>query len=227
MDNDWSRGRIGARPKTAGTTTAPRAQPGFSPLGLGARDGVLYVPKSHDAKRPAPLIVMLHGAGGAGARAARMLQSFADRDGMLLLAPDSLGQTWDLLERNTGPDVERIDSALESLFDRFAIDDKHLAIAGFSDGASYALTLGVANGDLFTHVLAFSPGFLAATAQVGEPRFFVSHGRADNVLPIAQCSRRLVPQLKRAGYDVDYREFEGGHTVPSDIADDAIAWFLA
>jgi predicted esterase len=68
---------------------------------------------------------------------------------------------------------------------------------------------------------------LAATAQVGQPRFFVSHGRADDVLPIARCSRRLVPQLKRAGYDVDYREFEGGHTVPGNIAHDAMAWFLS
>ncbi len=31
---------------------------------------------------------------------------------------------------------------------------------GFSDGASYALSLGVPNGDLFTHIVAFSPGFM-------------------------------------------------------------------
>jgi predicted esterase len=38
-----------------------------------------------------------------------------------------------------------------------------LAVSGFSDGASYALSIGPANGDLFTHVMAFSPGFADLT----------------------------------------------------------------
>jgi len=36
---------------------------------------------------------------------------------------------------------------------------------GFSDGASYALSVGITNGDLFTHVIAFSPGFVAPARQ--------------------------------------------------------------
>jgi len=33
-----------------------------------------------------------------------------------------------------------------------------------------------------------------------------------------------VPGLKRRGYDVTFREFEGGHQVPPDIARDAMRW---
>jgi phospholipase/carboxylesterase len=33
-----------------------------------------------------------------------------------------------------------------------------------------------------------------------------------------------VPQLRRAGYDVRYREFDGPHTVPGDIAREALDW---
>jgi predicted esterase len=47
------------------------------------------------------------------------------------------------------------------------------------------------------------------------------------VLPIAHCSRKLVPQLERAGYDVRYREFDGPHAVPPAIAREALAWFAA
>jgi len=47
------------------------------------------------------------------------------------------------------------------------------------------------------------------------------------VLPIDQCSRRIVPMLRRAGYDVRYDEFEGGHTVPPAIASAAVDWLLA
>ena len=43
--------------------------------------------------------------------------------------------------------------------------------------------------------------------------------------PIDHCSRRIVPQLKQAGYDVRYREFDGPHTMPPEIAREALAWF--
>ena len=35
------------------------------------------------------------------------------------------------------------------------------------------------------------------------------------------------PQLERAGYEVSYREFEGGHVVPPDIGREAANWFAA
>ncbi len=55
---------------------------------------------------------------------------------------------------------------------------------GFSDGASYALSIGLTNGDLFTHVVAFSPGFASPVTYTGKPPVFVSHGTHDEVLPI-------------------------------------------
>ena len=122
--------------------------------------------------------------------------------------------------------MEAIDRALQETFSRCAVDPARLAVGGFSDGASYALSLGIDNGDLFTHVLAFSPGFMAPSVRVGAPRFFVSHGTRDGVLPIERCSRRIVPQLERAGYEVTYREFDGGHTVPPVIALEAADLFV-
>jgi phospholipase/carboxylesterase len=107
------------------------------------------------------------------------------------------------------------------------VDPARLAVGGFSDGASYALSLGLTNDDLFSHVLAFSPGFMAPAGQAGTPRIFVSHSTDDGVLPIDRCSRRVVPRLERAGYDVTYREFEGAHTVPPEIALEAVGWFDA
>jgi phospholipase/carboxylesterase len=85
--------------------------------------------------------------------------------------------------------------------------------------------LGITNGDLFTRVLAFSPGFMAPAGQRGSPRVFISHGTHDGVLPIDSCSRRIVPRLERAGYDVRYREFDGGHTIAPEIALEAVNWF--
>ncbi len=215
-------GHLAARP---GPRTAAAA-PGLHRLGLDSgRDALLYVPDGLAADEPAPLVLMLHGAGGTGQGVLGIAQALADELGMVVLAPDSRGRTWDIILGEYGPDVAFLDQALEAAFARVAVDAKRMAVGGFSDGASYALSLGVANGDLFTHVLAFSPGFMAPPAQRGAPRVYVAHGTGDTVLPIERCSRRLAPRLQNAGYALLYREFEGPHTVPAAVAREAFAWF--
>jgi phospholipase/carboxylesterase len=181
------------------------------PLMLGsARDSYLYVPATYQAEHLAPLVLLLHGAGRHARQGLELLRSLAQAAGLLLLAPASREHTWDLLEGHRyGPDLALIDRALERTFSRYAVAPERVAIGGFSDGASYALSLGITNGDLFTHVIAFSPGFMAPAGHTGSPRIFISHGTRDGVLPIDRCSRRIVPQLERAGYDVLYREFDG------------------
>ena len=216
-------GVLHARP---GWRSAP-AGPGLRRLGLDARrDALLYVPAGLEADAPAPLAMMLHGAGGNGNNAFGMMRPLADEHGIVLLAPDSRGRTWDVILGAYGPDVAFLDRALSATFEHVAVDAERVAIGGFSDGASYALSLGVANGELFTHVLAFSPGFMAPPAQRGAPRIYVSHGTEDAVLPIDPCSRSVVPRLQAAGYDVLYREFPGPHTVPADVAHEAAEWFI-
>jgi phospholipase/carboxylesterase len=199
---------------------------GLRPLGLGSgRDGLLYVPAGQDVTKEAPLAITLHGAGGDARSGLSHFIGLADEFGLVLLSPASRGRTWDVLEGGYGPDVGFIDRALGKTFDRLAVDPGRLAVTGFSDGASYALSLGLTNGDLFTHVIAFSPGFATPADRRGEPPVFVSHGTRDRVLPIERCSRKIVPQLEREGYEVRYREFDGPHTVPEAVAREALGWF--
>lgn len=219
-----ARGRLLARPGPVGSGgAAPSLAAGPRPIGLGGRrDGLLRAPEA-GGDAPPLLIVMLHGAGGTAAGALRLIEGAAP--GALILAPDSRGSTWDLIRGGYGPDVSFLDAALREVFGCHRVDPRRVALAGFSDGASYALSLALANGDLFTHVLAFSPGFYAPPERpvAGRPSVFVSHGVADEVLPIEPCSRRLVPRLRAAGYPVRYREFPGGHSVPAAIAAEAVA----
>ena len=219
--------RLLARPGRPGSAPAERTEPGFQDLRLERqRDGVLYIPSDYRADRPAPLVVLLHGAGGSARPALAPFRALADDAGMILLAVDSRRQTWDVIQGGYGPDVAFLDRALELTFSLCAVDPARIAAQGFSDGASYALSLGITNGDLFTHVIAFSPGFLAPTRQHGMPKIFVSHGTRDVVLAIDSASRRIVPQLRDAGYDVVYREYDGTHTVPDAVAREAVDWFV-
>jgi phospholipase/carboxylesterase len=220
-EDGYGSGRLSARPGLP-TEAGPL---GLQPLGLGdPRDGLVYVPAGYRPDQPAPLVLMLHGAGGSAQRGLAPLRDLADEAGLILLAVDSRGRSWDVVLGRFGPDVAFIDRALAWTFARYAVDAGRVVAEGFSDGASYALSLGIANGDLFTHLPAFSPGFVAAESAGGTPRLFISHGVSDEVLPIDRCSRRIVPLLRQGGYDVRYREFEGGHTVPPDMVREALGW---
>jgi phospholipase/carboxylesterase len=218
-------GRLKARPHPP--TRPDRATLGPHKLGLGAgdRDGLVFIPARYDPTRPTPLMLLLHGAGGNAEKVLRTFRDRADQDGVILIVPDSRGPTWDLAIQHTfGPDVDFVDRALAMAFDRWNIDPARVAIAGWSDGASYALSLGITNGDLFGQILAFSPGFAAPGAATGRPRVFVSHGNQDHVLPIQRSSGRMVPILEQNGYDVRYKVFEGDHELPGFVLDAAFAW---
>jgi phospholipase/carboxylesterase len=211
------------------TFKAPRQKvaPGQQPLGLGeasGRDGLLIVPANYRPESAAPLLVLLHGASGS-ARRVTSLFSVADELGIIVLAPESRDRTWDAIRGEFGPDIDFLNRALTHTFDCCAVDKRRLAIGGFSDGASYGLSVGLASGDLFTHIVACSPGFVIPGPTRGKPRIFMSHGTADKILPIDTTSRRIVPELKRAGYQITYREFEGPHTVTPAISREALEWF--
>jgi predicted esterase len=221
--DDANEGRLSARPTANVRSTAA----GLHALGLArGRDAVLHLPPDA-SEAPRPLLVLLHGAGGSGEGVLRRVGAAADEAGVVVLSPDSRGSTWDAISGGFGPDVTFLNRALERVFETVSVDPVRIAVGGFSDGASYALSLGLINGDLFARVVAFSPGFIVNGTSHGTPRFFISHGTADPILPIDQTSRRIVPALKRRGYDVTFREFDGGHQVPPDIAKDGLRWVAA
>lgn len=216
-------GRIAARPRSDAKTSAT----GSKPLGLGrGRDAILQLP-AKVSNAPRPLLVLLHGASGSASGVLRRLGSFADEAGVAVLAPDSRESSWDAIHDDFGPDVAFINRALDRVFETVAVDPGRLAVGGFSDGATYALSIGLINGDVFRRILAFSPGFVVERGQHGKPRFFISHGTADQILPIDRCSRPIVRQLQRRGYDVTFREFEGRHEVPAAIAREGMNWVAA
>ncbi len=216
-------GRLHARPKAGATTSATKLER----LGLTSnRDAILTVPGKGNGD-PWPLLVLFHGATGSPEGILQRLGGAATAAGIVVLAPGSRGTTWDAIEGSFGPDVAFLDRALERTFEKVSVDPDRVAAGGFSDGATYALSLGLINGDLFRRIAAFSPGFVVPGALNGTPRVFISHGVNDDILPIERCSRRIVPALQKRGYAVTYREFGGRHDVPTDVAREGMAWVAA
>jgi phospholipase/carboxylesterase len=220
--------RLHARPAAPTIAIAP----GAHPLGLGGptrrwglRDGTLYIPASASS-RSLPLLVFLHGGGGHS-KDFRFIVPLAEEIGVVMLALDSRDNTWDGIDSPFGPDVVFMDAALRHTFDRVAIDPRKVALGGLSDGASYSLSLGMANGDLFTHLIAVAPGFIAPPSPpVGRPVILVAHGTRDNVYSVNGTRRTIVPRLKDAGYDVTYLEFDGPHWLPPATARQILEWLV-
>ena len=176
-------------------------------------DLVAYVPASALDRDAIPVMVFLHGANRTVETFVEAHRPIADDTGVVVLAPYAAENTWDAIYSTFKVDVRRIDDALGWLFAGLPIDPAAVALSGFSDGASYTLSLGRANGDLFSRLVAYSPGFLIPVPAVDKPPIGISHGMQDAILPFANARDRIVPSLRSAGYTVDFRPFEGGHAV--------------
>lgn len=217
-------GRLTARPTTTPTGTVSA---GTFPLGLAAgRDGLLFVPSGYSPSQPAPLILALHGAQGTAASQLTLWTSHATARTFIVVAVDSRASTWDGVLHAFGPDVAFIDSALALVFERCAIDPARVFIAGASDGATYTISLALANGDLFKRAVGFFPGGIreSNSGRNGKPEFFIAHGTDDTIIPVSRSRTGTVPTLRADGYTVEYLEYQGGHSVPLAVATAASDW---
>ena len=101
----------------------PGARPVAPPLPAGrydlpfdeGRPAVLVVPEGIEPNQPVPLLVMFHGAGGEANRVLPHLVAHARSRKFLLLAPQSMYVTWDIVVGGHGPDLERLQGALSQV----------------------------------------------------------------------------------------------------------------
>lgn len=225
VPRDPARLTVQPAPPTAGQP--PEPGPLRLTRGPFERGAILYVPEGYDHEVPAPLLVTFHGRPGD----AELWTPFypkCDLRGIVMLAVESRGVTWDLTATGSfGPDVVFIDWALAQTFGRCNIDPATMALCGFSDGATYSLSLGLSNGDLFTRLIAFAPGFVQAGRDlVGKPDIWIAHGYDDEVFNEDYTEREIVRELRRQDYLVEYTPFDGGHEVPAEISNAALDWFV-
>jgi len=190
------------------------------------RDGTLFVPKSYKPGTPMPMLIMLHGFSGWGDNQRRLFD-LAEELGFIVMTPESRDITWGREAPGFDDDVRYIGAAFRHVGGLVNIDFDRVALGGQSDGAGYALTMGLAYGDTFNHLIILAGAhLLEPIRRQGKPKIFVAHGVKDTTMPIEVSGRANVKQLKDEGYDVTYHEHEGGHGTPAEITREAILWFL-
>jgi predicted esterase len=218
-------GRMAFRLPSAPTSAPLPAGRHALPYAEG-REAVLVVPEGLDLNQPVPLLVMFHGAGGDANKVLPHWVRWARARRFLLLAPQSMFPTWDIVIGGHGPDLERLDAALQQVASHFRLDPGHLAFAGFSDGGSYALSVGLSNGDVASHVIALSAGFMNTFTRHGSPRVFMAHGRSDTQLPFETSARPHALKLLEEGVDLTLLPFEGDHVIVPAVVERAVGFFV-
>ena len=215
--------RLKARPRTP--TESPPAGLASIPISLGVA-GLVYFPSTYKPTIAAPVALLLHGAGRDASELIGPVSEYAETRGLVLAAITSTQGTWDAIRGSFGQDVRSIDVALNWLFARCNVDATRLGVMGFSDGATYAIALTRANGDLFKRVNVYSPGFLISVDSIGKPDYFITHGTQDTILSFDNTKNVIVPTLRSAGYSVDFRQFDGGHGVTAQLLEASVDWFV-
>jgi len=171
----------------------------------------MFVPRSYNGSRSAPLLVALHGMGGDENS---MFDSYnngglkreAERVGFVVAAPK--GRDTASMYRG-GAEQDVIDMIAEVRRD-YKIDPNRIYLMGHSMGGYGTWSVAIAHPDLFAAIGPISgggdPAGLVKIRQVPE---YVVHGDDDRTVNVNE-SRRMVDAAKKAGIDVVYVEVPGG-----------------
>ena len=219
-----------------------------TPVETTLSEGLSTLPHGAYAYRPASapeagaaLLVLLHGTDGRANQIITAFRPVADRRGCILLALQSARWDWDMAdevwrEMNSmgrepspefGPDVARTDAVLLNLFATTSIDPKRVVLLGFSDGAGYALSLGLANPDLFSGIIVLSGGFAKVPTRVDpRQRIFIAHGTRDERIPLNVVEHEIVAPLMRLGLNVRFKKFAGGHRIEGESLREGLEFTL-
>lgn len=209
-------GRLLSRPAEPVETMAT----GITEHAIGRSSAVIYVPPAVRPGSMVGLMLFLHGADRSVNAFVELHRPMLDANKVIMVAPYAAGGgSWDAVY---GPgfvdDPRIIDEALAITYRSWNVDPARIACTGFSDGATFSLSLGLANGDLWKRLVAYSPGSLIVIEALGNPPILITHGTADTVLPVQASRNIIVPGLRARGYEVDYREFAGPHAVLGSAA---------
>jgi len=171
---------------------------------------------------PAPLLLLLHGSGRDGMSQIEQWQDLAEREGLVLVAPNSL----DSREWSVGVDgPEFLHAIVEPVQAKYPIDSKRIYLFGHSAGAVFALYMGVMESQYFAaagvHAGAMAEGFypnldfakrklpLAIWVGTEDPYFSLT------------LVRNTQSELNKRGFDAQVFEMKGHdhdyYTVAKDL----------
>lgn len=165
----------------------------------------LYVPQAYSDDRIWPLFVGIHGSGGSGLDCWNMWQTYAEKEGFVLLCPsipgDAGGYYLDVGERTVW-------SAVNAVQKDYLVSSR-MFMAGFSAGAYFIQGFSIHYPNAVSGLAILSSGYSVK----GFPHVpvLLVIGGADHPESL-QVNANLASYLSQSGYDVQYHVLPGiGH----------------
>jgi len=206
---------------------------------------VVRVSDMREDERGGSAVIVLHGWGAPGDDLVPVAEVLS-RPGARFFVPAAPlpevggGRAWWHLDPNTRPPYASSDQVppafqptpeviaarnavqelITTVVDRYA--PSTVALVGFSQGAMLSIDVALAAAPRVDVVVAMSavllvdsvPGLTAPHPT--RPRFLLSHGRHDPVLPFEGGSKAK-DLLEQHGFSVAWRPFNGGHEIPPPV----------
>ena len=176
---DWKQiARILGRRKGSSQRRGGKWVVGTASTTSGSRKYRLWVPRTHDRRKPSPLVMMLHGCGQNAKDLAKIcgMNAIAERDNFLVVYPEQTTEAnplrcWNWFDpkhqaREAGePSI--LAAIIEQAVSSHNIDPDRVYVAGISAGAAMAVVMGATYPDLFMAVgVVAGLEFAAATSAV-------------------------------------------------------------
>jgi len=189
---------------TAPTASAPALGPGLHRLTF-QRPGeptvgyAMFIPAGYSPSKPVPLILALHfgvgggSADGAGSDVVEVLVGPAlEGLGAIIVAPDSVKGNW-----STPENEKAVNALLDMVIARYAIDQKKIAVTGYSMGGTGSWTFAEKFPQRFSAAIPIASQPPASAAGWKLPVLAI-HSRNDQVAPYGPVEARIA-QLQKAG----------------------------
>jgi poly(3-hydroxybutyrate) depolymerase len=169
----------------------------------------MFVPESLGSE-PAPLLITLHGSGRDGRPLVDLFRDIASKERFIVVGPDATDRRgWQAPA--DGPAF--LYFLIEAVKAKRAVDGRRMYLFGHSAGASFALTMGLAESEFFAaaavHAARMTPEDQGQLPLV--PRklpIVLFHGTSDSVVPILS-GREARDALTKAGFPAELHELPG------------------
>jgi poly(3-hydroxybutyrate) depolymerase len=212
-----------------------------------AREYILKLPEGYDPSKAYKLVFGWHWRGGKasdvsggqlGGGPYYGLEKLASGS-TIFVAPNGIDNGW---ANTNGRDLAFLRAMLELFTSKLCVDTTRIFSTGFSYGGMMSDAVGCDMGDVFRAIAPMSGALYSGCdkSKTQPVAVWLSHGNADDVVPLADGKAALDVFLKKngcgattspvapspcvayqdcsAGHPVTYCEFDGGHMPPSFAA---------
>ncbi len=204
----------------------------------------VQTPVEYDPDEHRTVVVGLHGFGSLAERFIGVAPPFTSA-GIIFAAVKApyaftyedgrIGYDWSLrhLRRREPGDraaelsLDYIRNVLEALRTRYRAE--RLYLMGFSQGGAFAYRSAVTNSELIDGLIVFGSRFDeswfsdGSLAEASTVPVFIAHGDTDESTSLS-VAEGAGETLRALGYDVTFRPFAGGHSVPLEIVAEVVEW---